>query len=144
MRFFRRRPSPGEVGEMQQEIAALFVETAAGFGVTFDYSEQSVNDLEAWADNLWEPDSRPPEEELDSNSKLMGAYLGEVMIRHVGGHWEYIEKPRQLVVVLDSGLEAHVLNKAYKRQVNGRSDSFVEFYRNFKTLAAEAQQADRL
>jgi hypothetical protein len=138
MRFFRTRPS-ADVSDMQREVAELFVETAAGFGVTFDYSEGSVNELEAWADHLWDPGTRPSEDALDSNSKLIGAYLGEVMIRHVGGHWEAIENPRQIVVVLDSGLEAHVLNKAYKRQVNGRSDSLVEFYKDFKSLATKAE-----
>ena len=137
MRFFRRGPKD-DTGEKMRGVAQLFVETAGRYGSTFDYAEETVPLLDDWADRLWDPAGpRPGEAELDSNSRLMGAYLGEVIIRHLGGQWALLSHDgmQQPVVRLSGGQQAWVLNKAYKRQVNGRSDSFEAFYAGARQLA---------
>jgi hypothetical protein len=105
---------------------------------SFDYSESSVAALDEWADRLWDPAGpRPGEAELDSNSKLMGAYLGEVIIRNLGGKWVFKkgEGMAQPAVEMASGQTAWVLNKAYKRQLNGRADAFTDFFLAARRLA---------
>ena len=132
MRLFRRQ-SKDDLASRQRQVAELFVETAYRMGgVTFDYSEASVDGLDAWVDRLWDPQGPPPsEDELDSNTKLIGAYLGEVMIRHGSGHWVWNSDPEQPAVETN-GHVALVVNKAYKRQVNGSGDSIADFYAEFR------------
>ena len=122
-----------------EQTARLFTETAMRLGgPVFDYSEESVAQLDDWADQLWDPAGpRPGEAELDSYSKLMGAYLGEVIVRHIGGRWIWAKDPKQPAVELEAGKNALVLNKAYKRQLNGRSDSFADFYAAARQLSRE-------
>jgi len=134
MRFFRQR-NQGDLGETQRQVAALFVETAARYGMSFDYSEAGISDLEDWVDRLWDPNGpRPTEAELDTNTKLVGAYLGEVMIRNIGGEWVMGSDPRQPAVEIKPGRVAFVLNKVYKRQLNGTQESFIDFYHGAKQL----------
>jgi hypothetical protein len=103
-------------------------------GLRFDYSEKSVNDLEDLISNrLWDPAVPPTEEELDSNTKLIGAYLGEVMIRHIGGHWAMDPEGRIPVVESDSGHMAYVLDKVYRRQVFGKEHDLMAFYEGWGT-----------
>ncbi len=135
MRFFRQRDKGG-LGEKQHQVAALFVDTAARYGRTFDYSEAGIRDLDDWVDNLWDPSGpRPTEAELDTNTKLVGAYLGEIIIRNIGGQWVMANDPRQPAVEIKPGRVALVLNKVYKRQVNGTQESsLAEFYRGAQQL----------
>jgi hypothetical protein len=137
MRFFRRRRRPDDLAGKQRQIADLFVNTASQLaGLTFDYSQASVDDLDGWVDRLWDPHGPPPSEaELDSNTKLIGAYLGEVMIRHWGGDWVWNSDPEQPAVETN-GMTVLVLNRAYKRQVNGSQASISDFY-------AEMRRADQ-
>jgi hypothetical protein len=137
VRFFRQRSrdDPDKLAADQRDMAKLFVDTTKQLaGVEFDYSEASVAELDGWVDRLWDPEGPPPgEDELDSNSKLIGAYLGEVMIRHGGGHWVWTVHPRQPAIE-KNGKVAWVLNKVYKRQVNGPEDSIAEFYATFRRI----------
>jgi hypothetical protein len=127
-----------ELAEGQRFVADLFVHTAASLGgMTFDFGEASVALLDQFADQLWDPaEGRPSEEQLDHLAKLMGSYLGEVMIRNVGGSWVWGDGGRIPAVRFDASLLAYVIDKAYKRQINGRSDDFGRFYDEFKRRAA--------
>lgn len=136
MRFLRRLGRRDDIGDRMRSVAALFVETAERFGITFDYSEASVELLEDWVDHLWGPEGpAPTEAELDSNTKLAGAYLGEVMIRHAGGRWAWASDPHQPAIEMSPGRTALVLNKVYKRQVNGPHESLVDFYAEYRRMS---------
>ena len=139
MRFFRRQAPADGTADKMHATAELFVETARKFGETaFDFSEQSVKALEEWADHLWDPTGpRPGEAELDSNAKLMGAYLGEVVIRNLGGRWIWAKGDgmAQPAVQLPNGSIAWVLNKAYKRQLDGLTNNLAAFYIGAKRVA---------
>ena len=143
MRFFRRETAVDEVTGKMRRMADLFVGAAAKFGVTsFDYSERSIGDLDDWADRLWDPAGpQPGPAELDSSAKTMGAYLGEVIIRNLGGRWVWVEAEgmSQPAVALPGGGNAMVANKAFKRQLNGRDDSFDAFYAAAKEHVATAR-----
>lgn len=132
-RLFGQRPKD-LLGETQRKIAELFVDTARDIGgLALDYSEASVAELDGWVDRLWDPNGpTPTENQLDSNTKLIGAYLGEIMIRHGGGWWVWNPEPRQPVVETN-GRIAMVLNKVYKRQVNGPADSLADFSAAFRS-----------
>src|SRR5262249_40905011 len=78
-----------------EEKLAIDMEAAAeravallgkAWSVSLDFSEASVADVEKVADSLYE---YVDEEErgVEMYSQYMGAYLGEVFCRHVGGVW---------------------------------------------------------
>jgi len=131
VKFFRGSRNQ-ELSETQLGVAELFVSTASNLGeVDFNYSEASVDRLESFVDRLWDPQAPPSEAELDNLTKLMGAYLGEVMIRNVGGNWVLNDERRIPTIETPRGT-AFVLDKVYKRQVMGPDESLVEFYEAFK------------
>ena len=125
----------GELATYMAGLAELFVDLASKVGgVALDYSEGSVASLDPWVDGLWDPKGpKPSEAQLDSNTKLIGAYLGEVMIRTIGGRWVWSLDPKQPAVER-SGKTALVLNRAFKRQVNGPDDSLADFYEAYRRL----------
>lgn len=131
MKLFRGRNNK-DLPETQRRVAETFVSTAVNLaGVDFDYSEASVDWLESFVDGLWDPQVTPTEAELDNLTKLMGAYLGEVMIRNVGGTWAWSQE-RAMPTIEASRGTAFVLDKVYKRQVVGRQESLIDFYKTFK------------
>ena len=133
MKFFHQR-TKDDLADRQRKTAELFVKTSRKLaGVEFDYSEDSGLALDPWIDRLWDPSRPPSEAELDSNTKLMGAYLGEVMIRHGGGRWVWSEG---VPAIERQGKIANVVNKVYKRQVNGPADSLEAFYLEFQRLTS--------
>lgn len=123
-----------EVAVTQREVASLWVKTARKVGGwSFDYSEASVTLLDEVIDDLWDPDRRPGEEELDSLTKLMGAYLGEVMIRNQGGRWSWSPDRQMPALLVGQTRWAYVLDKVYKRQVHGAEHSLVQFYEFYRS-----------
>jgi hypothetical protein len=104
----------------------------------FDYSEASVGRLDDFAGQLWDPDRPPGEDELDNLTKLMGAYLGEVMIRHVRGRWRWDPDGRIPVIETDPGRLTYVLDKVYKRQVMGKEHDLATYYEEFKGWASRS------
>ena len=81
--------------EIMQEYAGKAVSHAQErFGIKLDYSEQSLMDVDRIlsgiaADGLFQPDRMSAEERenLQCLCNAYGGYLGEVMIRHIGGKW---------------------------------------------------------
>ncbi|WP_090650265.1 hypothetical protein [Asticcacaulis taihuensis] len=72
------------------------------YGKVLDFSPESLDELEAIAAQLHKsfPKSflskffkpRPSDAQLDSMSKLLGGYLGEVIRRKMGGSWNINEE----------------------------------------------------
>jgi hypothetical protein len=56
-------------------------------------------------------------------ASLVGAYLGEVMIRHFGGHWGWMPDSDVAAVQLPSGTRTSPPAKAQKRFGNGKEHS---------------------
>lgn len=138
MRLFRRKDPNDGLAERQRALADLFVDSAQRIGgVAFDYTAASVIVLEAWADNLWDPTGPPPpQEEYESNATLMGSYLGEVIIRTIGGQWVWDASVGQPGVEVRPGGVALVLNRAFMRQVEGRAKSLVDYYKAVEQIKA--------
>lgn len=129
------------MAKTQREIAEIFIKTIRERDeLTFDYSEASLEQLEDLVSNrLWDPAHPPNEDELDSLTKLAGAYLGEVMIRNAGGQWSWDPDGRIPVIETKPGRITYVLDKVYKRQVHGKEHDLVEFYNYFKREWADAR-----
>jgi hypothetical protein len=128
-----------DLAKKQRQVAELFVKTAGAPDRKFDFSEDSVKRLDDFVDTLW---PKPPsEEELDSLTKLMGAYLGEVMIRTVGGEWRWTDE-RRVPVLANGTTSAFVLDKVYRRQTVGPTESLTAFYDAYRSRFGNASPND--
>ena len=58
----------------------------------------------------------------------MGAYLGELLVRHGDGRWAYDPEQRAAVVELPNGLRAHPHTKVAKRLDQGAQHNLLAFY----------------
>lgn len=124
-----RRPNPAP--DMKR-IADEFVVSMREFGWELDYSEESVRTLEDIinGDLLdWRPwrYGKVAKRNLPIAS-LVGAYLGEVMVRHIGGHWGWMPDFDVAAVQLPTGTWTSPPAKAQKRFLNGNEDNLVVYY----------------
>ncbi len=122
-----------------QRLADDFVRSMRDFDWELDYSEQSIRMLEEMIDRQfadWRPwrSGKVAKKNLPIAS-LVGAYLGEVMIRHVGGHWGWMPDFDVAAVQLPSGTWTSPPAKAQKRFLNGKEDDLVFYYEALKSQA---------
>jgi hypothetical protein len=101
-----------------------------------DYSEESVWTLEEVLERQfgdWRPWRRG--EVAKKNlpiASLVGAYLGEVVIRHIDGQWGWMPEFEVAAVQLPSGMWTSPPAKAQKRFSNGKEDDLVFSYESMK------------
>src|SRR3954451_21755504 len=130
------RPDPGP--DMKR-LAEQFGASMREFGWNLDFSEQSVQTLEAMVEKQfadWRPWRKGKvAKKNQSIASLVGAYLGEVMIREIGGRWGWMPEFDVASVQLPSGTWTSPPAKAQKRFVNGEEDNLVFYYEALKSQA---------
>ena len=94
-------------------------------GIDLDFSPRSVAVLDNAVDMFFDPSETPPPTTIAS----FGAYVGEVVIRNLGGRW----RPSQdwydcAVVDLGSIAELYPMRRVAKRFEEGSSASLVAWY----------------
>jgi hypothetical protein len=102
--------------------------------VALDYSVESLQRLDQFISEHFEP---PGSKFVGETLPVgIGCYVGEVIIRHLGGHWNTESKPE----VNDIGpIEAiFPIDKAIKRFSNGKQDSLAWYYHSIAKKAYEA------
>lgn len=133
--------------EPNEELAAKVRRTADDFvamvrdrfNVTLDYSDGSMKLVDRIADSMHR--SLPPEEErdeafertLEGYSDQVGAYVGEVIRRRVGGTWGHgvDEGERFEALYTSGGTLLWPAGRAYKRIVEGGADDLWEYVQLF-------------
>ena len=143
---------------LMSDEAEVAVEVAAvRYGVRLDYTEGSVQAVEALLDRVARARRKgllgrlfrrgPTDKDLWAHALVFGAYLGEVMRRMWGGEWQ---APRPEIgeeyVTFNYG-ETYVwpTAKAYKRLLNGDEDNVWFYYRVLKAespLRKPSSEAD--
>lgn len=116
------------------------VEYAKGFKKVLDYSEQSIEVIEDICTSLYNdiPKSRfaklfkksPDEKTIFQMCKMLGGYIGEVIIRHHGGSWEIenFNHQGEALVLTIGELKTFPVSKVYKRLKNGPEDNVKVYY----------------
>ncbi len=102
--------------------------------IALDYSVESLQRLDQFISEHFDVNhGRQVDETLPVG---IGAYVGEVIIRHIGGNWHPDGKPE----VNSIGPIAAVfpLEKAHKRFTNGKQDSLSWYYHAIVKKAYEA------
>jgi hypothetical protein len=119
------RPDPGP--DMRR-LADEFVAAMGELGWSLDFSEQSLETLEEMIDNQfsdWRPWRRGKAAKKNvSIASLVGAYTGEVMVRHLGARWGWMPEFDVAAVRLPSGmwnLAANQGAEALPQRQGGRS-----------------------
>lgn len=124
-----------EIEILAKKNSATAVDYAKAFNKKFDYSQNSIVDLEEILD-YYSNDiskSKPTENQIWSMSIIFGSYLGEVMLKNglseKGYRWG---KDNSSNIPLLIGSDKSYLtpnDKVYKRLVNGNIDNIVSFYK---------------
>jgi hypothetical protein len=103
------------------------------FDLELDYSPRSLEDVDAQIESLRE-DGLTGEDAAEALF-VFGCYVGEVMVRHLRGHW--VSTPRSplrdlspwpMVVRLPSGAAWDPIGKAYRRLELGDSEYLPAFF----------------
>jgi hypothetical protein len=132
------------VEKMMGAFSLDAVNHAATIGVVLDYTEESVDDVEAILARLEQSRPKglarffgkgPKESDLETMAKLYGGYIGEVMrFEWGGGDWIIPDEgpfKSSLVLKYDETLMSPPA-KVYKRLTDGAEDNVAYYYQVFK------------
>lgn len=98
-------PSDGETAALMSELAEAFREVNAEQGEDFGWETREASRLDAVCDRFLGTDPSPGLRR--SMVMAMGAYLGELMVRHGGGRWLSGAGEYGSIVLLTNGLFCH-------------------------------------
>ena len=136
-KYFGERLPDSEATRVVDDIRTMADECARRFAETFstelDFSEDSLTRLE---ELLYRMDSPPTNMNLVGTD--LGCYLGEMLVRNLGGRWVLYEDLFHSAVAIGEGEEAeyfypfHKVYKRLKKLPRGEEESLAYFYRSAK------------
>jgi hypothetical protein len=103
------------------------------FHLELDYSPQSLRNLDDVLEDF--RNSGRTSHELGGGATCFGCYLGEVLIRNLGGQWRgreevgFQQTASPIVLAFSVEMACNPLGKVCKRIDNGAEDSLTSFYR---------------
>jgi hypothetical protein len=131
MKLELRYPATPENARDHARLAVTLAEQE--FGDSLDFSPGSLEAVDAQIESVREEGSTG--EDAAEALFVLGCYLGEVMVRHLGGRWVATGQsaladlsPWPMVVVLPGGSTWDPIGKAYKRLELGDSEYLPGFY----------------
>ena len=131
MKIDLQYPATHENARHHAELAVR--EASAAFDTELDFSPGSIEDVDAHVESL--RDEGLTGEDVAEPLFVLGCYLGEVMVRHLGGCWVPTLRsplagisPWPMVVSLPSGSTWDPIGKTYKRLELGDSEYLPAFY----------------
>lgn len=103
------------------------------FDLDLDFSPGSLEDVDGQIESL--RDDGLTGEDAAEALFVFGCYVGEVLVRHLGGHWVATARsplrhlsPWPMVVLLPSGAAWDAIGKAYRRLELGDSEYLPAFF----------------
>ena len=128
-------PSDERLAADMLKYAQIFLEGAARSGDTLGWQASEVHHLDALCDEYLA--TGLPEEGFGRMALVMGAYLGELITRNVGGAWRYDRRFRCPRLDMAGGRKVYPQNRVGRRLALGRDYSLADFYQ----LAVTGQKA---
>lgn len=140
-----------EMDKMMKEFATDAVGVAAERSVVLDYSEESLVLVDRLLGREWFIGRTPRTPESESDRKLLrscaeefGAYVGEVVLRTMGGKW--VADPTSTggvqPAVLVDGARGFPVTKVWKRLTESESDTLSGYCRALR-FVLERQAEER-
>ena len=119
-------------------------------GITLDYSELSLNQVDQILEMLTQggvltPKSPAEEEQLWLLSKKYGGYIGQVVIKVIGGKWELHDLPNggSRVVLSSCGIHGFPPEKIYKRLTSDRFSGVGGYCRVLRAIVEHRDKKGR-
>lgn len=106
------------------------VGVAARHGERLDFTTESIAALDRCLTAIAEPPTGPPTD-LDYDSRVWGAYLGEVVRRRYGGDWQMSQYPGGDLAVPSlevRGSHVYPMMKIVRRLTLGPAENVSDFY----------------
>jgi hypothetical protein len=131
-----------DVNDMMAAYAEDAVEYTAKLKKKLDYSEESIATLEQVCDILHKAipktlfarffmlKRKPSNETILQYSKMLGGYLGEVIIRNHGGKWSIEDFMNQgnTIVLTVGDTKIFPVGRVYKRLKEGSENNIQHYY----------------
>ena len=128
-----------------ESYAAEALRLASGFGVSLNYSESSLQDLEALLAQLYQELPRlssstagtndPGQQQIDAAARVWGGYFGETIRRLWGGEWGVETYPGTAAAVISvdiGGAKLFPVMKVYRRLTQGEAENVWNFYQKVR------------
>jgi hypothetical protein len=130
-----------DVAAHMRLLAEDMVAHAAKRGLTLDYGEASLVTLDQIVVSMRQPGKQTAAHEQEAwlLATGFGAYLGEVVIRTLGGTWGGRKRDdgRFEASVQWEGIEAFPLTKVYKRLTGSEHDNTAGYLRALRAIRAQ-------
>jgi hypothetical protein len=122
---------------------------AARQGTILDYTESSLENVDLVLHSIAGDSPLPPktaddEEQLWTLAKMYGGYVGEVVLRNLGGAWEMHDNPdgSARVILRCQGVQMFPLEKVYKRLAEDPFSGVAGYCRALRAIIAR-QESDQ-
>lgn len=132
MGLFRKKQESNPMALKMKSLAEKAVEHGKRFDYDFDYTRESVDELEDVLDNYASSAKklRASDEDIWELSLVFGAYLGEVLLKtglkHAGFRWK--EENGIPILEKDEQTKVSPISKVFKRFKNGKEDNIKPFF----------------
>ena len=125
--------------EMMEAYSLDAVDYAKKLNISLDFSEESIKSVEDLCSILYKEIPKgflaklirksPSEKMIMQVAKMLGGYIGQVMIKYYGGSWaiENFMNENTILINIDD-LKTFPVGKVYKRLKNGPEDNVSHFY----------------
>jgi hypothetical protein len=130
-----------DVNTMMAAYADEAVDYAKQLNLSLDFSENSIRHVEDICALLHDKIPKgflekftkksPPEEVIVRIAKMLGGYIGQVLINHYGGNWvmeSNIMSQDKTVILNIGGMKTFPVAKVYKRLKKGPGDNVYHYY----------------
>jgi hypothetical protein len=117
-----------ELREWSPQAAEAFRSAAAEFGIELDYSAESLGEVERLIGENFSDRRGNPKRKWRDMSGTTGAYVAEVILRQLGGEWDFEPEFQAGGIRLPSGTWVFPLHKSRKRYEDGPGDDFVSYF----------------
>ncbi len=125
----QNNPTPEDAAK----YASLAVSMAEKLeGIKLDYSPNSLKSVDEIILKFHKAGKKP--EDIQRAIIVLGCYVGEVMIRNLGGKWEMPNEKARAIGFIFMGVKTKKENftfpieKSFKRLINGSEDSVFHLY----------------
>lgn len=105
------------------------------YNINLDYSEKSIEKVEELAEIIHGQVSTNPsvkEENIEKVSKMIGSYLGEIIVKYIGGEWTVTEN-KVIAIILNNNIICYPIGKVLKRVKSGEGDNICLYYKALKS-----------